>query len=244
MSPSFLNLETTRKMGCSLSSVINEMGCHSSTAGVLTVITEFYTDLYSCQDKYSKEEIGKFLDDILSLPKVKQDTSQLIQSIGKEEIEAAIKSLRPMKAPGCDGLTSEFYKAFEELLIPILVEVFAQIWKDEKLSDTQHIAIIILLFKKGDSRLLSNYRPISLTNADYKILAYVLSHHLADHLTDVIAVNQTAYMSGQFIGTNIRLVQDMMSFFAKSSPGSVILFLDYTKAFALIVYLTNFIFVF
>ncbi len=78
MSHSFLNLETTRKMGCSLSSVVNEMGCHSSMAGVLTAITEFYTDLYSCQDKHSNEEIGKFLDEILSLPKVKQDTSQLI----------------------------------------------------------------------------------------------------------------------------------------------------------------------
>ncbi len=99
------------------------------------------------------------------------------------------------------------------------------------MSDTQCMAVIFLLYKKGDSNLLSNYRPISLTNADYKILAYVLSHWLADHLTDVIAVNQTAYMSGWFIGTNIRFVQDTISFFAKSSPCSVILFLDYTKAF-------------
>ncbi len=122
-------------------------------AGVLTAITEFYTDLYSCQDKHSNEEISKFLDEILSLPKVKQDTSQLIQPISKKEIEAAIKSLRPGKAPGCDRLTSKFYKAFEELLVPILAEVFAQIWKDEKLSGTQCMAIIILLFKKGDSKV-------------------------------------------------------------------------------------------
>ena len=93
------------------------------------------------------------------------------------------------------------------------------------------MTIIILLFKKGDSRVLGNYWLISLTNADYKILAYILSNQLSDHLSDVIAVNQMAYMSGHFIGTNIRYVQDTISYFAEQSADSIILFLDYKKAF-------------
>ncbi len=93
------------------------------------------------------------------------------------------------------------------------------------------MAIIILLFKKGDPKMLGNYQPISLMNADYKILAYILSDHLSDHLLDVIAVNQMAYMTGQFIGTNITYVQDTMSYFATQSADSIILFLDYKKAF-------------
>ncbi len=48
---------------------------------------------------------------------------------------------------------------------------------------------------------------------------------------DVIAVNQTTYMKGCFIGTNIRYVQDTMMHFAQSSPQSTVLFLDFKKAF-------------
>ena len=36
-------------------------------------------------------------------------------------------------------------------------------------------AIITLIFKKDDRELLTKCRPISLTNYDYKILAFVLS---------------------------------------------------------------------
>ncbi len=68
-------------------------------------------------------------------------------------------------------------------------------------------------------------------NADYKILAYILSNHLSIHLTNVIAVNQTAYMPGRFIGTNICTVQDAIDHFALHCLPSAVLFLDFRKAF-------------
>ncbi len=68
-------------------------------------------------------------------------------------------------------------------------------------------------------------------NADYKILAYVLTTQLTVHLTDVIAVNQTAYMKGWFIGTNIHSVQDTLNHFFEHSLSCLILFLDFKKAF-------------
>ncbi len=93
------------------------------------------------------------------------------------------------------------------------------------------MAIIVLLYKKGDLQLLGNYHPISLTNADYKILIYILSNHLSVHLTNIIVVNQTAYMSGRFIGTNICTVQDAINHFALHCLSSAVLFLDFRKAF-------------
>ena len=148
MSPGFLNLEKDRKCTTCLQSVLTDVGLQDTTEGVLTSITDFYSDLYSCHNTKSEVEIITFLDGIPSLPSLKQDHTNLINDITNEEISNAIKSLYNGKAPGCDGLTAEFYKAFEEVLVPILVTVFRVVWKDKKLTLSQRMAIIILLYKK------------------------------------------------------------------------------------------------
>ena len=128
-------------------------------------------------------------------------------------------------------MTAEFYKHFADILAPILTKVFNKCFEQSALTNSQRLAIIILLFKKGDSLLLGNYRPISLTNSDYKILAYILTIRLEDHLTDVILVNQTAYMKGCFIGCNICSVQDVINYFSRHNLSYLVLFLDFKKAF-------------
>ena len=92
------------------------------------------------------------------------DRTFLNKSITEKEIRQAIKELRREKSPGDDGLPSEFYKAFVDELIEILVELLNNIRLSEILPSSQKNAIIKLLFKKGDHRLLKNWRPISLLN--------------------------------------------------------------------------------
>ncbi len=146
-----------------------------------------------------------------------------------KEVENAITRLHLNKIPGYDGLTAEFYQHFQQEISAIVCDVFNHIFEDDLLSDTQKIAIIVLLFKKGDRHLLGNYRPISLTNADYKILAYILTGCLEEHLPLLILPQQTAYMKSCFIGMNIHFILDSMDHFQDSSK--IILFLDYHKAF-------------
>ncbi len=106
-----------------------------------------------------------------------------------------------------------------------------KILQDTSNLTTQQLAIIILLFKKGNTKLLGNYCPISLTNSDYKILAYILTSRIENHLTEIISVNQTAYMKGRFIGCNIHSIQDAITHFDKHKLSHLVLFLDFKKAF-------------
>ena len=93
-------------------------------------------------------------------------------------------------------------------------------------------AIIVLFYKKADPLDLANYRPISLMNFDYKILAYILAKRMQPTFPECIHPSQTAYLKGKFIGTNIQKVQDAMDFI-NANPGSglTILFLNFWKAF-------------
>ena len=53
--------------------------------------------------------------------------------------------------------------------------VFNEILTKKELSDTMKIAAVTILYKKGDSNLINNYRPISLINVDVKIIAKALA---------------------------------------------------------------------
>ena len=73
------------------------------------------------------------------------------------------------KSPGYDGLSVEFYKEYWETIGHLVTASFNEASKYGTLSDSQKTAVLTLIFKKGDREFLKNYRPISLTNADYKI---------------------------------------------------------------------------
>lgn len=88
------------------------------------------------------------------------------------EIRDAIKSLQTRKAPGPVGFPNEFYATFCTQLSPILVEVYADSFMAGHLPDTLNQACITLLAKKDRDPLnCASYRPISLLNNDYTILA-------------------------------------------------------------------------
>ena len=65
-------------------------------------------------------------------------------------------------------------------------------------------AILSLIHKSSDKDKLNNYRPISLMNTDYKILAFVFAHRLQKGIHYLVNYDQCAYIKGRYIGCNIR----------------------------------------
>ena len=57
-------------------------------------------------------------------------------------------------------------------------------------------SIIIIIFKKSDKALLKNYRPISLTNCNYKILTFVLAQHLQRAIPNLISCDHNGNKPG------------------------------------------------
>ena len=98
------------------------------------------------------------------------------------------------KSPGLDGIPSEFYIKFWNQICNVVVGSFNESYKDGQLSESQRSAVISLIFKKGDAQLLSNYRPISLTNCDYKMLAFCLSNRLQSVIKYIVNPCQAAYV--------------------------------------------------
>ena len=78
---------------------------------------------------------------------------------------------------------------------------------------------------------LGNWRPITLLNTDYKILATVLANRLQKVLTHLISEDQVGYLKGRSGINNARLIQDMIDYSAFNKIDGAIIFADFKKAF-------------
>lgn len=83
-------------------------------------------------------------------------------------------------APGPDCITIEFYSVYQKTLAPRITSLLAQFSATGSLPDSLSEAVVVLVHKSSkDPEECASYRPISLLNADAKLLAKILAVRLA-----------------------------------------------------------------
>jgi exonuclease III len=196
---------------------------------------KFYKQLYSEKlnnfDSSYQENLDLFLEN--NMPKLNEDQKHFCdKAISESEILKSIKLLANGKTPGSDGLPADWYKFFWVDIKHLLCNSITYAMDHGELSIEQKRGIITLLPKKNKNRtFLRNWRPISLLNTDYKIIAKVLANRMQQVLPSIIHQDQSGYLKGRYIGQNIRILEDV-SFFTKHNniPG-MLLSIDFEKAF-------------
>ena len=91
-----------------------------------------------------------------------------------DEIFKIILSLNPKKSCGYDDISNKFIRAAASELSPILTEFFTFFLNEGLFPSSLKIAKVIPVFKGGDNKLASNYRPISLLSSFSKILEKII----------------------------------------------------------------------
>ena len=80
---------------------------------------------------------------------------------------------------------------------------------------------------------MQNWRPITLLNIDYKLIATALTNRLHNVIQKLIDEDQVGYVKGRRGSDVARLIQDVIDF-ANSQPTDVewcLFFVDFQKAF-------------
>ncbi|GBG58767.1 hypothetical protein CBR_g167 [Chara braunii] len=91
--------------------------------------------------------------------------------------------------------------------------------------------VISLLFKKGDRSEVRNWRPISLLNVGYKLLAKTLANHLAKFLLNLVQRDQGAFVQGRSIFENILTAIEALELVDREEANVAVLLLDLEKAY-------------
>jgi hypothetical protein len=143
--------------------------------------------------------------------------------------------LRSLKAttPGPDGMSNVYLKKLWDIIGPLLLDAWKYSIANGEMTTSHRFSILRLIPKPGkDKRELKNWRPITLSNCDHKLITKAYNNRLLNAIKTQITPTQTAYLKGRNISDNLRLVNALLGA-AKNNINinATVIELDAQKAF-------------
>lgn len=194
-------------------------------------------------------EILKDIPEERKLPEYEKDEI-LGSEITEEDVDNALTHSANGSSPGINGLPYEYWKYLRSTrpkkkdeaeretededhnIVKILTEVYRDIEKHGIEPSTGFTeGWMCPLYKKGDRREISNYRPITLLNSDYKIFTKALSVKLAQVAGLMIHPDQAGFMPGRSITDQVMLAKMMIHYAEATEENGMLVTLDQEKAY-------------
>ena len=131
---------------------------------------------------------------------------------------------------GPDGIPFAYYRLCAEEIAPVLLRILKLLAKGHKPPEGFNYGSLFLL-PKDDSLLIEHTRPISVANADNRIIAKLLANLLGPELNKILHASQKGFIPGR---CGLDHIHDLTaSFYGAAERGDqrYVLFLDTKKAF-------------
>ena len=187
---------------------------------ILNRWTEYCSELYNHKAEGDPE--------VLKHPPV---TNKDSHPILREEVEAAVKSLKPGKNAGVDNIPAELLQAGGETMIDALLNVCNKIWQTGEWPTPWTQSLVITLPKKGNLLQCQNYRTINLISHASKVMLKILLNRLTLHAETIIAEEQAVFRPGRSTTEQIFSLRILCERYLQHQQDLFHVFVDFKKAF-------------
>ena len=194
---------------------------------ILNMQRSFYSELYSDDPSVDFKLINE------TGVEVDENERQLQnKSLKISELADAARGMKNNKTPGPDGIPIDFYKVFWVKIGHILLRVYDTCYDEFKMIDSSMSGVLNLIPKANkDPRFLKNLRPITLLNADYKLIEKVINNRMLPAMHEIIHNDQKGFLTGRKIAGNIRKIFDLINYTKEKNIEAIILNLDWGEMF-------------
>ena len=152
--------------------------------------------------------------------------------VTEHEVRNVLKRIGLNKSPRLDGLLYEVYLRMSHMFVPILTDMFNYWFALGAISGSITKGVLTLL-KKGDKHVwedLDDYRPITMLNTEFDILAWFLANHLWLVISNLIGLEQNYAVKGRSIQDNLHLIHQILEGIEDHTEAALIN-LDQSKVF-------------
>ncbi|KAL4295459.1 hypothetical protein GQ457_12G031020 [Hibiscus cannabinus] len=149
----------------------------------------------------------------------------------EEEVWAVIRDSDGNRAPGPDGFNMSFFKRYWASIKDEFMKFFSDLYHNQNWDASLNHSFITLIPKKPNPVALDEFRPISLLNCAYKILANVLGRRLRMVLDQLISKSQLAFIQGRQILDCSMIANEVIDSVYQSGSSGVAFKIDFKKAY-------------
>ena len=162
-----------------------------------------------------------------------EENLNLTRPVTENEVHTALFDMDPSKAPGPDGFGASFFQDHWSYIKDHLCSAILDFFNSGKMLKEINHTFIALIPKVELPETTAQFRPISLCNTIYKIIAKILVNRMRPILQRLIHPCQSAFVPGRAIHDNILIAHEIMTKFRyyKGKRGYVALKIDMEKAY-------------
>ena len=139
------------------------------------IFADYFSDVFTREPQGDIPHLGKKV--------VKEAMKEM--KIEKKDIVKETQKLKPNKSPGPDGIHPKLIRNLGETIAEPLALIFNKSLELKCIPDQWKQAKICAIYKKGNKKLASYYRPVSLTAIICKLMESIIRNHIVNS----VAVN-------------------------------------------------------
>ena len=117
--------------------------------------------------------------------------------ITQAEVTEVVEKLLCGKAPGVDEIRPEYHKSLDVVGLSWLTHLCSIEWQSRTVPLDWQTGVVVPLFKKGDRRVCSNYRGITLLSLPGKVYSRVLERRIRPIVKPQIQEEQCGFRPGR-----------------------------------------------
>ena len=226
----FSYIKSLRTDFCGIDTLQKDGVLYSKNQEKANILNQYFSTVFSKATDVEPPDMG---------PSPFPDFPQIeITSAG---IIKLLKDLDPSKSTGPDRIPGKLLKFMASEISPCLVLIFSASLHQGMVPQDWKQALVSPLFKKGNRKDPSNYRPISLTCICSKLLEHIIHSNIMLHLQKHNILSNTQFGFCKHYSAELQLIQtthDLTLNLNNKSQTDAIL-LDFSKAFLTSIFFLN-----
>ena len=178
----------------------------SDEEGISAILVGYYQQLFTSSNPSMVEEV------VAHIPLTITDELNvvLLANFTREEVVVALKQMEPLKVSGPDGLPPLFFQCYWHVVGDDVTKAVLSCLSTGVIPTLLNGTFITLIPKVKSPTKVSEFRPISLCNIVYKLVAKVVANKMRGLLPLIISESQSAFQFDKAISDNILVAFEML----------------------------------
>ena len=153
--------------------------------------------------------------------------------ISDDEIALLLKNMDGNKSPSPDGYHPCFIKELADFIIEPIGIIFRNSMESGTIPSQWKEARVSAIYKKGNKKLASNYRPVSITSVLCRILEKLIRNQIVEYMQseNLLSDLQFGFIKGRSTSLQLLNIMNDWTCAIENNNSSDCIYLDYQKAF-------------